>query len=335
MSDKEYYSLNKLLSYNRLINMVVSGRGTGKSYGAKKMAIKNFINKGEQFVYVRRYKTELKDIDKFFEDIKYEFPDNNFSIKGKTAYIDGNIAGYFIPLSTSHNQKSVPYPLVTTILFDEFIIDKQSARYLPNEVERFLDLVSTVIRDRNNLRCILLGNNVSIVNPYFSYWSLLADNSRRFTISKNGEVLLEMFTSEEISNRFKQTRFGKLINGTTYGDYNLENISLRDNANFIEKDKPLDARLIFSFIYNGKEYGVWSCEKDGIFYINTQCNKNSVNRYSVTKADHAPNLLLLSSLKRKNEIKILCSFFQQGLVYFNNSETKSDMFNVFSLLNMR
>ena len=56
-----YWSINKLLSYNALFNFVVGERGVGKSYGAKVYVANNFIKKNEEFVYIRRYKTELKE----------------------------------------------------------------------------------------------------------------------------------------------------------------------------------------------------------------------------------------------------------------------------------
>lgn len=54
-----YYNADDTLSRNRLFNFVVGARGAGKTYGAKKRAIKNFTEKGEQFVYLRRYDTEM------------------------------------------------------------------------------------------------------------------------------------------------------------------------------------------------------------------------------------------------------------------------------------
>ena len=54
-----YYNIDSALSYNALFTMIMGGRGIGKTYSAKKRAIKNFLAKGEQFVYLRRYKTEL------------------------------------------------------------------------------------------------------------------------------------------------------------------------------------------------------------------------------------------------------------------------------------
>lgn len=42
----------------------------GKSYGAKKFVISQFIKKNEEFAYIRRYKSDLKQaVPTFFNDI--------------------------------------------------------------------------------------------------------------------------------------------------------------------------------------------------------------------------------------------------------------------------
>ena len=57
-----YYDYRKLLSYNALISFVIGERGVGKTYGAIKFAISDFLKNGHQFVYVRRYATELETL---------------------------------------------------------------------------------------------------------------------------------------------------------------------------------------------------------------------------------------------------------------------------------
>ena len=54
-----FYDFNKLLSYNALLNFVIGERGVGKSFGAKKFVISDYLKSGNEFVYIRRYKTEL------------------------------------------------------------------------------------------------------------------------------------------------------------------------------------------------------------------------------------------------------------------------------------
>ena len=79
-----YYNVDSALSYNALFTMIMGGRGIGKTYSAKKRAIKNFLTKGEQFIYLRRYKTELKkSVPSFFADVLKSSPTTNLSLRQK------------------------------------------------------------------------------------------------------------------------------------------------------------------------------------------------------------------------------------------------------------
>ena len=102
----EFYDYNRIKSYNALFNFILSPRGNGKTFGAKEFCIKRFIKYGEQFIYVRRYKSEFKKLQLFFDDIRFKFPNVKLEVKGKTFYINEKVAGYSIALSTSQSEKS-------------------------------------------------------------------------------------------------------------------------------------------------------------------------------------------------------------------------------------
>ena len=166
----------------------------------------SILKYGEQFIYVRRYKTEFKKLKLFFDDIRHEFPNVKLEVKGKTFFINEKVAGYSIALSTSQSEKSTAYPNVGTILFDEFIVDKSYIRYLPNEVEIFLDLYETVARFRENVKAYFLANKVTLVNPYFKYFDCIPKKENRFSTFKDGEIVVEQFTSESFIEMKKKTR---------------------------------------------------------------------------------------------------------------------------------
>ena len=50
--------------------------------------------------------------------------------------------------------------------------------------------------------------------------------------------------------------FGKLVAGTSYEDYAINNKFILDNDNFIEK-RSNTSKFSFSFIYKGNIFGVW------------------------------------------------------------------------------
>src|SRR5690625_4641719 len=94
MSNLPYYNPNRLLSYDRILSFVIGARGLGKTYGYKKYAINRFIKYGEQFIYLKRYKSDIKGIGQFFDSVAQEFPDATFKVKGYELYINDKLAGW-------------------------------------------------------------------------------------------------------------------------------------------------------------------------------------------------------------------------------------------------
>ena len=125
-----WYDINKTLSYNCLFNFVIGNRGSGKTYGGKKRAIKQFLEKGHQFIYLRRFKEELDETaDSYFNDIilNREFPNATIEYKNGCYFVNDRLAGYAMALTKAKDYKSISYPLVYLILFDEFLSDYENS----------------------------------------------------------------------------------------------------------------------------------------------------------------------------------------------------------------
>ena len=305
------------------MNFVIGNRGGGKTFNAKKWCINDFKKRGNTFIWVRRYKSELKKVSRFFDDIKFMFPDDKLEVNGWKCYCNGKLFGEFIPLSTSSQEKSVPFPTVNKIIFDEFIIDKGALHYLKNEVSLFLELFETIARMRDNVRALFLGNAISMVNPYFLYWNIKPDLSKRFTVKEL--IMIEFYTNAEYIAEKKKTQYGRLIDGTDYGNYSIENAFLRDNDIFIEKKTPA-AEFMLGIKYNGVFYGFWVDYAAGLIFVNTQYDPSSYNLYAITKEDHGPNMLLIKSIKKASAIERVTYCFQQGLLRFSDMQVKNQFF---------
>lgn len=77
--------------------------------------------------------------------------------------------GYTFSLSDMEHDKSTSYPGVQTIIFDEFLTRKY---YLPDEFILFLNVLSTIIRQRNDVKIFMFGNTVNKFCPYFKEMGL-------------------------------------------------------------------------------------------------------------------------------------------------------------------
>jgi hypothetical protein len=318
-----------MLSYNLLFNFIIGNRGSGKTYGAKKWAIKGFLKDGSQFIYLRRYKTEFDDIKKFFADIADEFPDHTFSVKGKNLLIDGEVAGFAIPLSTALTKKSVSYHLVRRIIFDEFVIDSKVIHYLNNEVTHFLEFYETVARMRDNVRVLFLSNAVSVVNPYFLYWKIRPNEEQRFT--RKGQLLVEFVKNQEFIDTKYKTKFGQIIKGTNYGNYAVENEFLKDNKNFVEK-KTHGARFQFSIVYNDYVYGFWVDYKEGLMFMSHDYDPSSKLQYAITDSEHKPNLMLVRNVSKSYLLKGALDAYEKGYLRFESIQIKNQFLDIFSIL---
>ena len=147
-----FWTPDRVVSYGCLLNFILGERGVGKSFSMTKFVIDDFLRHENEFVYLRRYKTELDtSVPKFFDAIINEnVYGEDFELKVKKSskmsefYVDGRRAGYAVALSTANVLKSTSFAKVKNIVFDEFIIDKGAYHYLPNEVEKMLDIIETI-----------------------------------------------------------------------------------------------------------------------------------------------------------------------------------------------
>ena len=317
-----YYDYSKILTYNAFINFLIGERGVGKTYGASKFVTSRFINKGEEFVYIRRYKSELaKSVPEFFKALinNDEFPDHKLATKGNKFMIDEKIAGYSFSLSTAQSLKSTNFPKVKTIIFDEFIIEEGQNHYIKNEVENFLGAIESIARTRD-VRVFMLANAVTITNPYFIYFDISLPYNTDIKTYKDGLILVQYMYNKEYREAKAQTKFGRLTSGTEYSKYAIENNFRLDNKNFIEK-KTGSSRCSFGIKYKDNTYGVWFDYNEGKIFVSD--NVNTTQIFACTLNDHTPNTMLLSAIKDYNCWKTFIKNYKLGNVYYENVKIKN------------
>lgn len=325
MDTSIYYNGNETLTHNRLFNFIIGSRGAGKTYWSKEWGIKDFLKNGKQWIYVRRYDTEFKKKDEFFKDILKKFPNHEFKVDGYEAKIDGKTAGYFLSLSKSKIEKSTSFPNVNKIIFDEFILDKGNYHYIHDEVTNFLELYSTVARDRRVI-VFFLSNAITITNPYFLYFNMQVDGKKRYYKNKTG-ILIEFIKNKEFQEHMKKTEFAKMLEGTRYYKYAIENKMLRDTDTFI-KHKTEKAKHYFVIKYKTYIFGVWIDRTNGYYYISKKYDKLCKLIFVFTQNDHEEGTLYINKSKR---LKHLLSSYEIGKVFYESVNIKNLIFEIFRM----
>ena len=245
LTTDDYYNPQALLSHGAMWNLVVGARGLGKTFAFKRWGVKNYLKSGKQFFYLRRYDTEQHGKETFFDDLREFFPDYMFRINGNKGQIspkaepdeaEWGTCCYFGALSQAGNIKSVPYPDVTLLIYDEAI--PNNSRYLSNEAKQFSELYSTIDRWKDKTRVVMLANAVTLSNPYFAHYSIdmtgQLDAQQQFHTYCNGYFCVELADYGGFSSKVATTRFGRFIT-----DYDPEYAQYAMNNSFQDASESL------------------------------------------------------------------------------------------------
>ena len=181
---KKYYDITNLLNTKAQYMILLGQRANGKSYQAKKTVLEAAYANDRWFVYLRRYKADIKAkaVEAYFSDMDINAITHGeyegiiawngsiyFSIRNeKDELVKGKEIGKYCALNEYERYKSWAFVDYDYILYEEFITDNA---YLVDEPRQLQQFVSTVARHRS-LTVLLIGNTLSRVCPYFAEWCL-------------------------------------------------------------------------------------------------------------------------------------------------------------------
>lgn len=224
--------------------MAMGERSNGKTYGSLKYALEDFIKSGyrNQLAYVRRNDVDIKPakMSKLFDGIiengvlydltdgvwdRIVFRSSAFYLAKYDEDLDKIVTmekalGYAFALNIQVHYKSVSYPKIQTIIFDEFLT---RAGYLPDEFVEWMNLISTIVRRRTNVLIFMLANTVSRSSLYFREMGLtkiiktMEQGTIQYHETKKGTKLsIEYCADANVASKVKNT-----VNDTYYGFDNL------------------------------------------------------------------------------------------------------------------
>lgn len=189
-SNFKFYSLKNILAKKAQYNVIFGERSNGKSYAVQEYGVDNYCKGLGTMAIIRRWKEDFRgkralhmfdglieqDVPRRVSNGKFNticYRNSQWFLATKTDdgdYItDTQPFCYAFCLADVEHDKSVSFPTVTTILFDEFLT---RGYYLNDEFVIFMNVLSTIIRQRNNVKIFMLGNTVNKYCPYFAEMGL-------------------------------------------------------------------------------------------------------------------------------------------------------------------
>lgn len=274
----KYYNLKNILSKNAQYNLIIGERSNGKTYACLEYAIKQYTQHGKQTALVRRFREDFigrrgasmfdahvhnKLIEKYskgeWTNVYYfssrwylcRYDEHGNRIKDETPFC------YGFALSIAEHDKGNSYPNINTIIYDEFIT---RTMYLPDEFTLFSNLISTIIRQREDIKIFMLGNTVNKYGcPYVDEMGL-----KHFKNMKQGDIDVYRYGESELKvavEYCKPNKEGKPNN--YYFAFDNPKLSMITGGTWEidvyphlpQKYKPKDVALYFYINYSNE----WLC----------------------------------------------------------------------------
>lgn len=345
-----YYNYRTIDGYNAPINVIISKRGLGKTFGRVRRSIFRFMCKERQFIYVVETEDMVKELsqnkgDKFFsKQIEYlknhpnyknnkllEFLEGNTTeltegdvfnkIKGGTIIIGGKTAGYIVSLNGFAKLKRNNFVNVGEIIIDEFIPETIDVRSMRNTY-KMVSLIQSIART-DNVKIYLLGNSVRLNDDILLKLKLtnLKPGEFRVVKDKYGVLVVCHYVSNEqykafteIADRSVAGRLAKLT-----GQDNLEENKFANDIDetLLIPDKPKASHFIFCLHGEAGSIRIHTTKDRSEYYVFEDYGKNINNRYCFDKRFITPVVKfydiwkdVLLNAYSKGNIK-----FQDGIQY--------------------
>lgn len=239
--------------------------------------------------------------------------------------MNGKECGIMIALTFTPKLKGNDFSEYDFCVFDEFLIMTKSRIQYINKYEEpttILEWFTTMYRDRKikNKKIVFLGNATEFANPYFLYFKIPRFEGNNFIDTQRG-IEVNVIKNPQYVEHMKQSDFGKLIEGTAYGNYALGCEFYADSKTFIDNDKGDNATYSCTLSYMGFNFGVWVNYKKGLYFINMQCDMTFFRAFALTTDSHNVNFILLQN-RRGSYLEKLSQAYRYGFVRFSDSSVK-------------
>ncbi|MBO7549249.1 MAG: phage DNA encapsidation protein [Clostridia bacterium] len=182
MNNDEYYDIGPLDEeadkFGAKIRIIIGQRSNGKTYQVSGKIVEAHKDRGESGYYVRRWLDDLKS-DKIENLFSPHDPDIRYwrhAFRDDAGIVCGTVA-----LTQSEHFKGTVVPASCKYIFlDEMFPE---TREIYKEFDRWQSVVSTIIRDRDDVIIYMVGNTVRRTSTYFDHYGINPAKLRKGEIS--------------------------------------------------------------------------------------------------------------------------------------------------------
>lgn len=333
-----YLNLKAIENKLDAFNFILGNRGGGKTY----TCLRDCIQDGKKFIYVRRTQKEIERIAKKkldlslspFEPLNKDYPEWNIEVEPleDDIYVVTNnffgdekkTIGFMCPLSTFSSMRGFTAPDVKVIIFDEFNPELH-VRGIKNEDDAFFNMYETVNRNRElegekPVQSFLLGNTNNISIPILETLGLTEvlenmqrKNKKMYSNKKRRLFLLLMNDSDYIEKKSK-TALYCLTAGTRFYEMALENKFAYNDFSDIGTRNLKEYALEMTT----ENFAVWRHKARNDYYV----TKNTTGRidYENTEAD---------MMAIRNRMRYYYTAYTERKITFQNYHVKKCFTNCF------
>lgn len=211
MAKLNYVTLAPIKPFNAHYNLLIGERSNGKTSCVLEEIVSKYEAEKTQSAYLRRWQKDfsIKNCNQLFDSLvsrgviskithgKYD----NVTYFRRGWYLSKTLDNgeiekdpkpfmFGFALTDMEHDKSVSYPNIRTIFFDEFL---SREGYCPDEFMLLMNTISTIVRNRNDIKIYMCGNTINKYAPYFKEFGLTG-----ITEMKKGETRLYQYGNSEL-----------------------------------------------------------------------------------------------------------------------------------------
>ena len=338
MENIVYYSLDELHKKKDLdgdepyLYIITGNKSAGKTTSILLEGLKDWKENGREMLLIYREKNEITSANMLFEDVLELYPEYGEKMTIKQCaeglfcqlFLDDTPFGFAVTMFKYDKLKkySPVFRKTYTALFDE--IQLEDGRYLKDEPRKLIGTLMAVARGGGKqsrpMKLYLLGNTVSLMNPYFIYFGIYKRLKPNTHFMRGKGWVAEFLLNESAQKAIENNPLFKAFKDDSYFQYSTESKYMYNTDEFIMKPSG-KSKYLFTLIVDGTEYAIRDYFEQGKIAFTRDVDKQYKFRICISSQDHNENTILV----RRNSylVEMVREAYEAGVLIFSDLGAKN------------